>query len=794
MNYVHIKNLYTILMIILISNHLLAQEKSKGENANTPKIDRTILPVRAPSYPPVTELDAKNVTPPPHFEVKAPEGAPNVLIILLDDFGFGQPSTFGGPIPMPTADKLADEGLRYNMFHTTSMCAPTRAALLSGRNSHSVNMGTITELSTSMIGYTGERPQDVATLAETLKQNGYNTAHFGKTHEVPSWQYSVTGKYNNWPTQSGMEVFYGFFGGEADQYNPGNLVEGQTKIPPPGTKDYHFMKDMTDHAISYVRQQKSLSPDKPFFVYFASGATHAPHHVPKEWIAKFKGKFDMGWDKLREETLERQKKLGVVPQNTVLAPKPKDIQDWDKLSPQEKKLYAHQMEVFAAYANFADYEIGRLIKSIDDLGVLDNTLVFYIMGDNGASGEGRLHGVFNEMSTLNGVDEPIEMQVKMMDNLGGPDASNHYAAGWAVAGDAPFAWVKQVASNFGGTRNGLVIHWPKGIKSHGEVRSQFHHVIDIAPTILEAAKLPQPKEVNGFKQRPIEGVSMMYTFEDAKAKSHRTTQYFEINANRGIYSDGWFAGTIHLIPWIPKTSPVPLTEDKWELYNVDKDFSLAHDLAASNPTKVKEMEELFMNEAAKYNVLPIDGRYVERFNAQYAGRPELFSGRNSITLYQGTSLPLESYPNVKNHSFEIKMDLEIPTGKTAQGVLLANGGGTGGWVLFVKNGKPIFDFNYLGQEHLQTVSPKAIPPGKHKLVYEFDYEGGKEPGKGGKSRIILNGKVLIENTIPKTLPYGYALESMDVGRDLATRVSGEYVIGEANSFNGIIKNMTLTVK
>jgi arylsulfatase len=765
-----------------------------AQNSADLKLDRSVLPIPAPKYPPVKELDASKVKPPPQFKVAAPKSAPNVLIILLDDFGFGQPSTFGGPIPMPTADKLAAEGLRYNRFHTTSICAPTRAALLTGRNSHSVNMGTITELSTAMPGYTGQRPQDVAPLAEMLKQNGYNTAHFGKTHEVPTWEYSVAGKYDRWPTQSGMEVFYGFFGGEDDQWSPGSLYDGQTKIPPPQKPGYHFMTDMTDRAISYVQQQKSVAPDKPFFIYFASGATHAPHQVPKEWIAQMKGKFDMGWDKLREQTLARQKQIGIVPPNTELAPKPKDIQDWDTLSSEEKQLFARQMEVFAAYAHFADHEAGRLVAAINDLGILDNTLVFYIMGDNGASGEGRMHGLFNEMSSLNGIDEPIEQQAKLIDELGGPKASNHYAAGWAVAGNAPFTWVKQVASNFGGTRNGMVVHWPKGIKAHGDIRSQFHHVIDIAPTILEAAQLPQPKIVNGFKQRPIEGISLLYSFDNAKAKGHRTTQYFEVNANRGIYHDGWFAGTVHLIPWVPRTSPVPLTQDTWELYNVEQDISLAHDLASSNPGKVKEMQKRFMTEAAKYNVLPIDGRYVERFNAQIAGRPELFTGRNSMPLYQGTSLPNESYPNVKNHSFVISSEVEIPVGKPAEGVLLAIGGFTGGLVLYVKDGKPIYDFNYLGQEHFKTISSAALTPGTHVLRYEFDYEGGKELGKGGISRLVLNGKVVAENKIPKTLPVGYSLEGMDVGMDLATRVSEDYAEGEANRFTGTIRKMTLTVK
>lgn len=758
-------------------------------------LDRSVLPIRAPAPPVITELDASKVKAPAPFSVKAPAGAPNVLVILLDDFGYGDPSTFGGPIPMATADKLAAEGLRYTRFHTTAMCAPTRAALLTGRNHHSVNMGTITEMSTAMPGYTGQRPPDVATLAETLKLNGYNTAHFGKTHEVPTWEYSVVGNYENWPTQSGMEYFYGFFGGETDQWSPPNLYEGQAKIPTPEKPGYHFMTDMTDHAIDYVRTQKSLAPDKPFFMYFATGATHAPHHAPKEWIAKFKGKFDAGWDVMREQTLARQKQLGIVPPDTKLAPKPKDIVDWATLNPEQKRLFAHQMEVFAGYASFADSEIGRLITAVQDLGALDNTIVYYIMGDNGASGEGRMHGVFNEYSTANGVDEPIELQLKQIDELGGPKGNNHYAAGWAVAGDAPFTWVKQVAANFGGTRNGLVVHWPKGIKARGEIRTQFHDVIDVAPTILEKVGLPQPTEVNGFKQHPIEGVSMSYSFDDAKAADRHTTQYFEINANRGIYHDGWFAGTVHLIPWITKTSPVPLAEDKWELYDVNADFSLSNDLAASNPAKLKEMQDVFMAEAAKYHVLPIDGRYVERFNPQIAGRPELIPAeRKLMELYEGMGLPgADAIFNTKNRSFQINADIEVPEGKPAQGVLLALGGGLGGWSLYVKDGKPEFDLNYLAQEHFTVRSAQALAPGRRTVKYVFDYDGDGV-GKGGTSTLFVDGTQVATGKVTRTECCAVGIEGMEVGFDMASRVTDAYPQGSANRFTGKIVKMTIGTK
>src|SRR5437870_8504128 len=491
------------------------------------QINRTVLPVREPTPPTITELDARKAKAPPRFEVKAPKGAPNVLIVLIDDMGFGQSSAFGGPIHMPTVERLANGGLRYNEFHTTALCSPTRTALLSGRNHHVNNMGSITETATSFPGQTGQRPNSVAPLAEMLRLNGYSTAAFGKSHETAAWEVSPSGPTDRWPTRSGFDKFYGFIGGETNQWAP-LLYDGMNQVEPSKDPNYHFMTDMTNQAIDWMGYQKSLTPDKPFFIYFAPGATHAPHQVPKSWIAKYKGKFDQGWDKLREETLARQKRLGVVPPETKLAPKPEAIKDWAALSADEKKLFARQMEVFAGFGEYADAEIGRLIQAIEATGQLDNTLIFYIVGDNGASAEGGMVGLFNEMTYFNGVHETVQDILKHYDELGGPTTYPHYAAGWAVAGDTPFTWTKQVASSYGGTRNGMVIHWPKGIKAKGQVRSQWHHVIDIAPTILEAAGLPEPKSVNGTAQTPIEGVSMLYSFAEAKAPSRHTTQYFEI--------------------------------------------------------------------------------------------------------------------------------------------------------------------------------------------------------------------------------------------------------------------------
>ncbi len=624
-----------LLAILVIGPSSYAAERSP----ETASPDRTVLPVQEPKRPVYKELDVRNAKMPPHFEVKAPAGAPNVVIILIDDLGFGAPETFGGPIPTPTLERLAQEGLRYNNFHTTALCSPTRAALKSGRNHHTVNMGFITEMATGFPGATGQIPNATAPVAEMLRLNGYSTAAFGKWHETAAWETSVSGPFDRWPTHQGFDKFYGFIGGETNQWAP-YLYDGVTQVELPHDPNYHFMTDMTDKAVAWIKYQKAMTPDKPFFVYFAPGATHAPHHVPQEWIAKWKGKFDGGWDKMREETFARQLKMGIIPPGTKLAPKPAAIRDWDKLSADEKRLYARQMEVFAAYLDYTDSEIGRMLKAVEETGQADNTLVFYIAGDNGASAEGGENGMFNEYTYFNGVPEKVADMLKLMDKWGGPDTYPHYASGWAVAMDSPFTWTKQVASDFGGTRNGMVVHWPKGIKAKNEMRSQFTHVIDVAPTILEAAKLPEPKVVNGTPQMPMEGVSMAYTFEDAKAKDRHTTQYFEIAGNRAIYHDGWLARTIHRAPWEYKPRAT-LDKDVWELYDVRNDFSLSTDLAAKNPKKLKEMQELFMKEAEKHHVLPIDDRVLERMSAAMVGpsrpdgRPDIAHARRGHDRHDG---------------------------------------------------------------------------------------------------------------------------------------------------------------
>jgi arylsulfatase A-like enzyme len=765
--------------------------RASTERAGNDALDRTVLPIPEPQPPTITELDVRNAKAPPRFEVKAPAGAPNVLIVLIDDMGFGQSGAFGGPIRMPTAERLARDGLRYNQFHTTALCSPTRAALLSGRNHHVCNMGSITETATAFPGQTGQRPNSVAPLAEMLRLNGFATAAFGKSHETAAWEVSTSGPTNRWPTRSGFDRFYGFIGGEANQWAPA-IYDGMNQVEPPKVPNYHFLTDMTNKAIDWAQAVKSLTPDKPFFIYFAPGATHAPHHVPKEWIARYQGKFDQGWDRLREETLARQKRLGVVPPDTRLAPKPAAIQGWDRLTPDEKKLFAHQMEVFAGYGEFADHEVGRLVRSIEDLGQMDNTLVFYILGDNGASAEGGMNGLFNEATYFNGVRESVEDILKHYDELGGPLSYGHHAAGWAVAGDTPFTWTKQVAANYGGTRNGMVVHWPRRIKARGEVRSQWHHVIDIAPTILQAASLPEPRAVNGTLQTPIEGVSLAYTFDDAGASSRHTTQYFEIFGNRAIYHDGWLAGTVHRVPWEPNPRAT-LQQDTWELYDTRADFSLVNDLAARNPAKLKEMQDLFLKEAIENHVLPIDDRGIERVNAALAGRPDLMAGRTSLTVYEGmTGLSENVFINVKNRSHAITAEVEIP-GHAADGVILCQAGRFGGWSLYLKGGRPTYTYNWLGLERFTVTATEALPPGRATIRFEFAYDGGR-PGSGGTGTILVNGRKVAGGRIDRTQGFVFSVdEGADVGRDGGTPVTDDYKERD-NAFTGRIHKVTIEQK
>ena len=611
------------------------------------KIDRTVLPIAEPERPHLTTLDVRNaVAPAPVTPVRAPAGAPNIVVILIDDMGFGQSSAFGGPIHMPALEQLAAQGDRYNNFHTTALCSPTRAALLTGRNHHNVETGSIMESATVFPGDTGRQPASAAPIAEVLRLNGYATGAFGKWHQTPAADVSAVGPFDRWPTRSGFDKFYGFVAGETNQWSP-TVYDGTTHIETPRTPGYHFLTDMTDQSIAWLRSISALAPDKPFFLYYAPGATHAPHHVSPEWSNRYRGKFDAGWDAMREETLKRQIAMGVVPKGTKLAPRPEDIRAWNTLSPDEKRLFARQMEVFAGLAEMTDHEAGRLIDTLKQLGRFDNTLIFYVVGDNGASAEGGANGRANENTYFNGVPETVADQLKVIDQLGGPMTYNHYASGWAFAGDAPFSWTKQVASDFGGTRNGLVVSWPGHLGTPG-LRTQFHHVIDIAPTMLEAAGLPAPVSVDGVKQMPIDGISMEYSFADPKAADRRTEQYFEIFGNRALYQDGWLARTIHFEPWAAKPR-APLDKDVWELFDTRRDFSLAHDVAAQYPERLKAMQQEFLKEAVKYHVLPLDDRRLERLNAALVGRPDLMAGRTSLTVYPGmTAMNENTFINVKD--------------------------------------------------------------------------------------------------------------------------------------------------
>jgi arylsulfatase A-like enzyme len=755
------------------------------------QINRTVLPVPEPKPPTITELDARNAKAPPRFEVKAPKEAPNVVVVLLDDIGFGQASAFGGPCKMPTLDKLAAAGLRYNGFHTTALCSPTRTALLTGRNHHVNNAGAIMELATAFPGNTGIRPQSVAPLAEMLRLNGYSTAAFGKYHETPPWEVSVSGPLDRWPTQSGFDKFYGFIGGETNQWAPA-IFDGTIRVEPPHDPNYHFTVDMTNQAIAWMLAQHSLTPDKPFFVYFATGALHAPHHVPKEYIDRYNGKFDQGWDALREEIFSRQKQMGVIPASAELTRRPKEIPSWDSQTPDQKKLEARQMETFAGFAEHTDEQVGRLVDALQEMGVLDNTLFIYIVGDNGASAEGGPEGAYNEMMALNGIINTAEINMPHLDNWGDPTTFPHYAIGWAWAGDTPFQWTKQIASHYGGTTNGVVIHWPARVKAKGEVRSQFTHVTDIAPTVLEAAGLAFPKSVNGTAQRPFDGTSMVYTFDNPKAKETHTTQYFEMFGNRGIYHDGWVACTRHSIPWLMVPLP-PLTKDVWELYNVAEDFSEAHDLATQNPGKLKELQGLFTKEAIKNHVLPIDDRRSERFNAAIAGRPDLMGGRTSLTVYPGmTGMAENAFIDVKNRSYTITAPVELRDGN-ANGVIIAQAGAFGGWVLYMKEGKVHHEYNYFGVERTNIGGQTALSPGKHEIKYEFIVDAPK-PGSGGKCALYVDGQQVATGRIPKTQPYAFSAdEGTDVGVDNETAVSNDYKQSD-NKFTGKIIKVTIDTK
>jgi arylsulfatase len=752
-------------------------------------VKRDVLPIPDPQHVGVTTYDAKDPDTafPPITPVRPPDGAPNVLVILIDDVGFGASSAFGGPCATPAFERLATEGLKYTRFHTTALCSPTRAALLSGRNHHSVGMGGITEIATSAPGYSSVRPKNKAPLAETLKLNGYSTAHFGKCHEVPVWETSAMGPFERWPSPgNGFEHFYGFIGGETNQYAPA-IYRDTVPVEPDRTPEegYHFTEDMTDRTIEWVREQKALMPDKPFFVYYAPGATHAPHHVPTEWSDKYKGEFDDGWDALRERTFARQKELGVIPADAELTARPDEIPAWNDMPDDLKPVLARQMEVYAGFMEHTDHHAGRLIDALAEMEILDDTLVYAIIGDNGASAEGTPRGTFNELMTLNGAAdlETTEFMAARIDKFGTPEAYNHYAVGWAHAMDTPYQWTKQVASHWGGTRNGTIVRWPKGIKAKGEVRNQFHHVIDVAPTVLDAANLPAPLFVNGIQQAPLEGVSMAYSFDEADAADRHTTQYFEMFVNRGIYHQGWTAVTRHSIPWLMTETP-PLDADVWELYGPD-DWTQSRDLAAEQPERLAKLQRQFLIEAGKYNVLPLDDRRVERFNADLAGRPQLIHGNRQILFGGMGRLTENSVVTMKNKSYAVTAEVDVPEGG-ANGTVVSMGGAFGGWSLYLVDGRPAHCYNLFGLRRFKIVGPDPVPPGEHQVRVEFTYDGGGL-GKGGTYVLFLDGAKVGEGRVDATVPMLFSAdETTDIGTDTATPVTDDLTPATV-SFTGRVR-------
>jgi arylsulfatase A-like enzyme len=757
---------------------------------------RDVLP--APDRRPagLTTYDAKDPDTafPPIEPVRAPDGAPNVLVVLLDDVGFGASSAFGGVIDTPNAERLAAGGLKYNRFHTTALCSPTRAALLSGRNHHTVGMGGITEIATAAPGYSSQRPNDCAPLAEILKLNGYSTAQFGKCHEVPVWETSPMGPFQNWPTGSGFEYFYGFIGGEAHQYYPA-LYEGTTPVEPWGTPEegYHLMGDMTDKAIGWVRSQKSLMPDKPFFAYFAPGATHAPHHVPKEWVDKYKGRFDAGWDALREEIFTRQKELGVIPPDAELTARHDEIPAWEDMPENLKPVLRRQMEVYAGFLEFTDHHVGRLLDALEDLEVSDNTLVYYIIGDNGASAEGTLNGTFNEMINFNGAAaiETPEFLIERLDEFGGPDCYCHYAVGWAHAMDTPYQWTKQVASHFGGTRNGTIVSWPAGFAARGEVRTQFAHVIDVAPTVLEAAGLPEPTFVNGIQQTPIQGTSMRYSFDDAAAAERHETQYFEMFGNRAIYHKGWTAVTRHKTPWLLVGEEVPAFDDDiWELYDTSADWTQAKDLAAQEPERLHHLQRLFVIEATKNNVLPLDDRVAERLMPEISGRPALVKGDRQRLFGGMTRLSEHAIVSIKNKSHAVTAEIEVPEGG-AQGVVIAQGGSIGGWALYMVAGRLRYCYNLFGVQRFYAGSEQEIPAGVHQVRMEFAYDG-PGLGKGGTAALFVDGEQVGEGAVGATAAMIFSADdTCDVGKEGGALVAEDYPV--PNDFTGEVRWVEIDV-
>nr|WP_298727641.1 arylsulfatase [uncultured Steroidobacter sp.] len=704
---------------------------------------------------------------------RAPAGAPNILLILIDDCGFGQYSTFGGGIPSPTMDKLAAEGLRYNRFHTTALCSPTRAALITGRNHHSASFAGITACATGYDGYTCILPRSCGTIGEVLRQNGYMTAWIGKNHNTPPWETSAVGPFDRWANGLGFDYFYGFNAGDMNHWNP-VLFENRNLVPASNDPNYHLTTDLADKSIAWLQRAKAIAPDKPFFLYVATGATHAPHQAPREWIDKFKGRFDEGWDVYRQQTIERQKKLGVIPQQTQLTKRSKGLPAWESLNAGQKRLYARMMEVFAGFAAQCDHELGRIVEAVKQLPDADNTLIIYIAGDNGASAEGGLEGSLCENAFFNGFPEQWQDDIEAVDELGGPKHFNHFPSAWAHAMNTPFQWTKQVASHFGGTRNPMIISWPARIKDEGGLRDQFIHTIDIVPTLYELCGITPPTELNGVKQKPIEGVSFAPTLDDAQARSGRKTQYFELGCNRGLYHEGWMASSPAFVPCDSNRQEWDPDQEPWELYNIEEDFSQARDLAQQYPEKLRQLQDLWRVEAAKYNVLPPDWRGTMRMNAELMGRPNLIRGRSSITYYPGiVGLPDTASPSMCNKSWKITAEIEVAD-SNAEGMIITHGGLEGGYGLYLKQGRPTFVYNFLSIERFTFEANEPLAPGKTQLVVEFDYDGGGF-GKGGQITMRANGKPIASGRLTHTIPIQFSLgEGLDVGMDSGSPIDFTY--------------------
>ncbi len=731
---------------------------------------------------------------PPEFPqpVAAPPGAPNIVLILLDDTGFGQYATFGGGIPSPTLDRLAAEGLKYTRFHTTALCSPTRAALITGRNHHSAAFGCITEAATGYDGYTCVLPRSCGTIAEVLRQNGYMTAWIGKNHNTPAWETSSVGPFDRWANGLGFDYFYGFNAGDMNQWDP-ILFENRNLVPKSQNPGYHLTEDLADKAIEWTRKATSIAPGKPYFLYVAPGANHSPHHAPREWIEKFKGKFDDGWDAYREATLARQIKLGVVPPDTRLTTRSEGLPAWDSLNAGQKRIYARMMETFAGFSAHVDHHMGRVIDAVKQLPGADNTLFIYIVGDNGASAEGGLEGSLNENLFFNGFPEKWEDNLAHIDEVGGPKWFNHFPSAWAHAMCTPFQWTKQVASHFGGTRNPVIISWPGRITDRGGVRTQFLHVIDLVPTLYEATGITPPKMLNGIEQKPLEGTSFLATFQNKNAPETRQTQYFEMFVNRGLYHDGWMASSRSFVPWDPNRGDFDPFKAKWELYNLNNDFSQSLDLADKHPEKLKEFEKLFWEEAAKYNVLPLDWRGVERLSAELQGRPSLAGKRDRYIYFPGQiALPDGACPPVLNKSFTVTADIEIPPAG-AEGMIFTHGGLTGGYGIYLREGRAHFVYNMLATRRT-TISTEPLLPGKVTLAMHFQYEGRPgELGKPAKITLTANGKQTGAGQLSETIPLQISLgEGIDVGTDTGSAVDFTYKL--PFSFTGKIEQVVVELK